>query len=136
MMIAGPFRPPFLFLAPQKEKRAAAGPKRKNALPRSGAVALRADGGLPSRCRQRLPAFCRPAPDCSFAPALRRVTGAAVIGVENRMAPAPEPAAAHGPAKDPAAPSEAEGAEIGERQMRFCTPGLCRYPAAETGEQV
>ena len=49
-------RPPFLFLAPQKEKRAAAGPKRKNALPRSGAVALRADGGLPSRCRQRLPA--------------------------------------------------------------------------------
>ena len=34
------------------------------------------------------------------------------------------------------APSEAEGAEIEERQMRFCTPGLCRYPAAETGEQV
>ena len=42
------------FLSCQKEKRAAAGPKRKNALPRSGAVALRADGGLPNRCRRNL----------------------------------------------------------------------------------
>ena len=82
-------RPPFLFLAPQKEKRAAAGPKRKNALARSGTVALRADEGLPSRCRLDLPAFCRPAPDRSFTPSLRRVFSAAVIGVENRMAFAP-----------------------------------------------
>ena len=82
-------RPPFLFLTPQKEKRAAAGPKRKNALARSGAVALRADVSLPSRCRLDLPAFCRPAPDRSFTPSLRRVFSAAVIGVENRMAFAP-----------------------------------------------
>ena len=39
-------------------------------------------------------------------------------------------------AKDQPAPSGAEGAEIEERQMRFCTPGLCRHPAAGTGEQA
>ena len=73
MMIAGPLHPPISLLPCQKRNgpypqgvcriRKAAepptaarlrGPKRKNALPRSGAVALRADGGLPSRCRQNL----------------------------------------------------------------------------------
>ena len=54
----------------------------------------------------------------------------------HRMVPAFEPAAAHGPAKDLAAPSEAEGAEIEERQMRSRTHSLCRHSAAGTGEQV
>ena len=70
------------------------GPREKIAFTRSGAVALRADGGLPNRCRQRLPAFCQLAPNRSFALASSHVFGGAVIGAENRMAPASEPAAA------------------------------------------
>ena len=45
--------PPFLFCLAKRETGRARS-KEKNALPRSGAVALRADGGLPNRCRRNL----------------------------------------------------------------------------------
>ena len=78
--------PPIFFSVLRKRKRAVHGPKEKAAfLPRSGAVALRADGGLPNRCRQRLPAFCRLAPGRELALPLRRVSGGAVIGVVNAL---------------------------------------------------
>ena len=44
-----------------------------------------------------MPAFCRLAPDYSFTPPLRRVSGAEENRDGRRMAPAPEPAAAHRP---------------------------------------
>ena len=72
--------PPIFFSVLPKRKRAVNGPKEKNAfLSCSGAVALRADGGLQNRCRRRLPAFCRLAPGSSVVSALRRVFGAAEI---------------------------------------------------------
>ena len=48
-----------------------------------------------------MPAFCRLAPDYSFTPPLRRVSGAEENRDGRRMAPAPEPAAAHSPAERP-----------------------------------
>ena len=57
-------------------------------------LCLRADRGLPNRCRRDLPAFCRLAPGRSFALVSSREFGGAVVGVKNRMVPAPEPAAA------------------------------------------
>ena len=68
-------------------------------MPRSGAVALRADGGLPNRCRRNLPAFCRLAPDRVFALASSRVSGAAVVGVVIAWPLRLNPLPLHGPAK-------------------------------------
>ena len=92
------------------------------------------DGGLPGRCRQRLLAFCRRAPGHSVESALRRVFGAAVVGVENRMVSAPEPAAAHPSAKNRPARSEAERAERRAGQMRSRTP--TRSAPSGTGRQL
>ena len=83
--------PHFSFVLP-KEKRAVRGPKRKAFCRASAPSCLRADGGLPNQCRRKPSVFCRLAPDRSLVPALRRVFAASVIGVENRMAPAPESA--------------------------------------------
>ena len=52
MLIAGQCTPISLLVLP-KEKRAVHGPKRKNALARSGAVALRARRGSAYRCKRR-----------------------------------------------------------------------------------
>ena len=135
-MAACPFHPHFLFrLAEKKTGRGRS--KRKGrffaALRCSGPPR---DGGLPSRCRQRLSAFCQLAPDRSVESALRRVSGAAENRSDQRMAPASVPAAAPWSREGQAAPSEAEGAEIEERQMLFCTPGLCRHPAAGASRQL
>ena len=79
-------RPPIFFSILLKRKRVATGPKEKAVfLPRSGAVALRADGGLPNWCRLDLLAICRLAPDRSFALASFRVFGTEVAGVVDAL---------------------------------------------------
>ena len=97
---------------------------------RSGAVALRADGGLPSWCRPDSSAFCRLAPGYVFASALTRVSGAAENRGGRRMAPAPEPAAALWPREGPFQRADTQVRPYGRTRDRHRLVGadLCVGP--------
>ena len=78
--------PPISLLVLPKEKRAVHGPKRKNALARSGAVALRARRGSAYRCLLR---FCltfgHAIPFCDSCNCRPVAEGAEGVGVQGRI---------------------------------------------------
>ena len=128
--------PHFLFRLAEKKTGRGRSKRKGRFLPRSGAVALRATGVFragagkdcrPSASSRRTAQLSRP---CAACPVRRKT------GVINAWPLLLSPLPLHGPAKGQAAPSEAEGAEIEERQMLFCTPGLCRHPAAGASRQL
>ena len=94
-------------------------------------MALRADGGFPNRYRPDLPAFCRPAPDSSFALPLRRVSGAEENQGSRRMAPASEPAAAPWPREGPFQRADTQVRPYGRTRNRHRLVGadLCVGPS-------
>ncbi len=114
--------PPIFFSNLRKRKRAVHGPKEKAAWTRSGAVALRADGG------RRIGACS----DLDWPSGTLCSSAIPVAAVPWRMAPTSSGwlshgaaslfATAHAPAKNPAARSAAERAEREADQMRPCTP--------------
>ena len=93
-MAACPFHPPFSFPSCGKENGPWTVQKKRPLFTALRCSGPPRDGGLPSRCRQRLSAFCQLAPDRSVESALRRVSGAAENRSDQRMAPASVPAAA------------------------------------------
>ena len=122
--------PPFLFCLAKRETGRARS-KEKTALLRSGAVALRADGGLPSWCRPDSSAFCRLAPGYVFASALTRVSGAAENRGGHRMVPAPEPAAAPWSREGPFQRADTQVRPYGRTRNRHRLVGtdLCVSPS-------
>ena len=69
-----------------KEKRAVHGPKRKNALARSGAVALRARRGSAYRCKRRFRlAFGHAILFCDSCDCCPVADGADLVGLQGRI---------------------------------------------------
>ena len=136
--------PPFSFRSCPKRKRAVHGPKEKGAWTRSGAVALRARGAA-DRCLRRFgPAFGHAILFCDSCDC-RPVAGVPTLSERLSHGPATLFAAAGrwlmrvsvwGNATAPtiarAARSEAERAERGTGQMRFCTPAQDAPPPRES----
>ena len=88
--------PPILFLLSGKKRTRRARCKRKNALPRSGAAALRADGVSRIGARETRSAPAGSRRTVRFLLPCPRVFGTAVIGAEIWMDSASESAAAGG----------------------------------------
>ena len=99
-MAACPFHPPFSFPSCGKENGPWTVQKKRPLFTALRCSGPPRDGGLPSRCRQRLSAFCQLAPDRSVESALRRVSGAAENRSDQRMALLLSPLPLHGPARE------------------------------------